>query len=403
VEKPGFEKKRSYDKENAGERGERPFSDRKKPFEKKPFEKKPFGERRERPDGDREKRPYSRDSKPGDRPERKERSTERKPFDKDASRGTKKPFPRSRENEEEAGEKVPYKRRDDVKPYKKASEPEVDKETGKRIFRNPKRKLELEAAENPDAPPPRPRRRKEEEKPIEGPMTLNKYIAHSGECSRRDGAEYVKQGKVRVNGELVLDPGYRVVPGDQVTMLGKKLTPQTNLVYVLLNKPKGFITTTEDPEERKTVMDLVANATTERLYPIGRLDRNTTGVLLLTNDGALAHKLSHPSYNIKKVYQVTLDKNLSRADYDKITKGLTLDDGPVQVDEIAYLENRNEVGVEIHSGRNRIVRRIFESLGYVVEKLDRVMYAGLTKKNVTRGKWRLLTEREIVLLKHFKS
>jgi 23S rRNA pseudouridine2605 synthase len=174
-------------------------------------------------------------------------------------------------------------------------------------------------------------------------------------------------------------------------------------VYVLLNKPKGFITTTEDPEERKTVMDLVANATTERLYPIGRLDRNTTGVLLLTNDGALAHKLSHPSYNIKKVYHVTLDKNLSRADYDKITKGITLDDGVVQVDEIAYLENRNELGLEIHSGRNRVVRRIFESLGYVVEKLDRVVYAGLTKKNVTRGKWRFLTEREVVLLKHFKT
>jgi 23S rRNA pseudouridine2605 synthase len=150
-------------------------------------------------------------------------------------------------------------------------------------------------------------------------------------------------------------------------------------------------------------MDLVANAGTERLYPIGRLDRNTTGVLLLTNDGSLAHKLSHPSYNIKKVYQVTLDKNLSRPDYEKISKGITLEDGLAQVDEIAYLENRNEIGLEIHSGKNRIVRRIFESLGYVVEKLDRVMYAGLTKKNVARGKWRFLTEREVVLLKHFKS
>ena len=234
-------------------------------------------------------------------------------------------------------------------------------------------------------------------------MMLNKYIAHSGECSRRDAAELVKQGKVRVNGELILEPGHRVAPGDTVTLSGKKMTPQKNLVYVLLNKPKDYITTTEDPQERKTVMDLVANAEVDRLYPVGRLDRNTTGLLLLTNDGALAHKLSHPSYNIRKVYHVTLDKKLTKADYDKIFKGLELEDGKVQVDEIAYLEERHEVGVEIHSGRNRIVRRIFESLGYTVEKLDRVIYAGLTKKNLPRGKWRFLDEKEIIFLKHFKN
>lgn len=257
--------------------------------------------------------------------------------------------------------------------------------------------------ENKEALPSKQQPTSIDAKPIEAPMTLNKYIAHSGECSRRDAAELVKQGKVRVNGELVLEPGHRVSPGDIVSLSGKKMTPQKNLVYVLLNKPKGYITTTEDPQERKTVMELVANSGVDRLYPVGRLDRNTTGLLLLTNDGALAHRLSHPSYNIRKVYHVTLDKNLSKTDYEKIFKGVELEDGIAQVDEIAYLETRHEIGLEIHSGRNRIVRRIFESLGYVVEKLDRVTYAGLTKKNLPRGKWRFLDEKEVIYLKHFNK
>ena len=233
-------------------------------------------------------------------------------------------------------------------------------------------------------------------------MMLNKYIAHSGECSRRDAAEMVKQGKVRVNGELILQPAHRVLPGDTVTLGGKKLTPQRGFVYILLNKPKDFITTTEDPQERKTVMELVQNAGVNRLFPIGRLDRKTTGLLLLTNDGNLAHRLSHPSFNIKKVYQVTLNKNLTTIDYHSITKGVMLEDGMANVDSIAYLENRNEIGLEIHSGKNRIVRRIFESMGYTVDKLDRVMYAGLTKKNLPRGKWRFLEDKEVIFLKHFK-
>ncbi|XZF12735.1 pseudouridine synthase [Chitinophagaceae bacterium MMS25-I14] len=238
---------------------------------------------------------------------------------------------------------------------------------------------------------------------VSGPMPLNKYIAHSGQCSRREAADLVKKGKVKVNGEMMLDPGYRVMPEDTVILGGKKLTPQRNFVYILLNKPKGFITTTDDPEGRKTVMELVASAEVERLFPVGRLDRNTTGLLLLTNDGDLTQKLSHPSYEIKKIYQATLDKALSKPDFDKILAGLELEDGPATVDSLAYLENKNEIGLEIHSGKNRIVRRIFESLGYEVEKLDRVMYAGLTKKNIGRGEWRFLTEREVVLLKHFKQ
>ncbi|MGN6477786.1 MAG: pseudouridine synthase, partial [Flavipsychrobacter sp.] len=257
--------------------------------------------------------------------------------------------------------------------------------------------------ENADGKPAKPRKKDGEQQDEPKEMTLNKYISHSGTCSRREAAEMVKQGKVKVNGELALDPGYRVQPYDLVTIAGKKLTPQKNRVYILLNKPKGYITTTDDPEGRDTVMDLVEDATTERLYPVGRLDRNTTGLILLTNDGDLAQKLSHPSYETKKVYQVTLDKPLTKIDFEKILAGLTLEDGEVKVDALSYLDEKNELGIEIHSGRNRIVRRIFESLGYVVEKLDRVMYAGLTKKKLPRGEWRFLEDKEVILLKHFKS
>src|SRR5690606_12175130 len=184
---------------------------------------------------------------------------------------------------------------------------------------------------------------------------------------------------------------------------GEILTVQKNLVYILMNKPKGFITTTEDPKGRRTVMEMVAPHIEERVFPVGRLDRNTTGLLLLTNDGELAQKLAHPKYNIRKVYKATLDKNLNKDDFEKIKAGVILEDGPAPVDELEYLDSKNEIGLEIHSGKNRIVRRIFESLGYEVEKLDRVMYAGLTKKNLPRGKWRYLSEQEIVLLRHFKS
>jgi 23S rRNA pseudouridine2605 synthase len=235
------------------------------------------------------------------------------------------------------------------------------------------------------------------------PMPLNKFIAHSGECSRRDAAELVRQGKAKVNGELIVDPGHKINEGDKVTLSGKKLIPQKGMAYILLNKPKGFITTNDDPQGRRTVMDLVKSAEVGRVYPVGRLDRATTGLILITNDGDLAQRLAHPTHKIKKVYHVTLDKPLTQGDFDKIMEGLTLEDGKAEVDEMAYLEKKTEIGLEIHSGKNRIVRRIFESLGYVVEKLDRVMYAGLTKKNLPRSKWRFLDEREIVLLKHFKS
>ena len=236
-------------------------------------------------------------------------------------------------------------------------------------------------------------------------MPLNKYIAHSGICSRRDAVDIVKSGKVKVNGEVIIEPGYKISPKDSVVVNGKKAFPVKDLVYILLNKPKDYITTTEDERNRKTVLDLIKNASKEKVYPVGRLDRNTSGVLLLTNDGELTQKLTHPSNEIKKVYAVTLDKPLTKADFDAIIKGVALEDGVAAVDSLGYTDNKDktQIGIEIHSGRNRIVRRIFEHLKYDVKGLDRVIFAGLTKKNVDRGKWRFLSEKEVRDLKFFKK
>ncbi|QEH40690.1 pseudouridine synthase [Chitinophaga sp. XS-30] len=238
----------------------------------------------------------------------------------------------------------------------------------------------------------------------ENEMPLNKFIAHCGICSRRKAVDYIKEGKVLVNDEKIIEPAFKVTAKDVVKLNDKRIYIQKNLVYVLLNKPKGYITTTDDPEGRRTVMELVEEAAEERLFPVGRLDRNTSGLLLLTNDGELAQKLAHPKHNIKKIYHVELDKPLTKADFETIIAGVTLEDGVALVDALGYVDNKDkkQIGIEIHSGKNRIVRRIFEHLQYQVEKLDRVMYAGLTKKNVNRGKWRFLTDKEVILLKHFK-
>lgn len=243
------------------------------------------------------------------------------------------------------------------------------------------------------------------QRPVEEKMPLNKYIAHGGICSRRDAAILVKEGKVKVNGEVVLEPGHKIAPTDTVIVNGKKINPVKDLVYILLNKPKDYITTTDDEKGRKTVLDLIKRATPLKVYPVGRLDRNTSGVLLLTNDGDLTQQLTHPSNEVKKVYAVTLDKPLTKNDFDAILKGVTLEDGPAHVDVLSYTDNadKTQIGVEIHSGRNRIVRRIFEHFGYDVKGLDRVVFAGLTKKNVDRGKWRMLSEKEVRDLKYFKK
>jgi 23S rRNA pseudouridine2605 synthase len=231
-------------------------------------------------------------------------------------------------------------------------------------------------------------------------VRLNKYLSNAGVASRRKADELIAAGHVTVNGEVVVEMGHRVQKGDKICFEGNEITPGRK-VYVLLSKPKDTITTTDDPQGRRTVMDLVARASEERLYPIGRLDRNSTGVLLLTNDGDLAQKLSHPSSEIRKIYNVVLNKPLTRNDFELIMEGVTLEDGLVPVDDLAYPNpsDKHEIGIEIHVGRNRIIRRLFEHLGYEVVKLDRVMYAGLTKQTLSRGDWRYLTEKEVLNLR----
>jgi len=237
------------------------------------------------------------------------------------------------------------------------------------------------------------------------PIRLNKYIANSGVCSRREADELIRAGSVKVNGKVVTELGTKVLPTDKVQVKSQTLSIE-KYRYILLNKPKAYLTTVTDPQNRHTVMALIKDACPERVYPVGRLDRNTTGLLLFTNDGTLTKKLTHPRYGIKKIYHVVLDKPLAGTDLQAITKGIELEDGFIKVDRIDYItdgKNKNEIGVELHSGRNRIVRRIFEKLGYTVEKLDRVYFAGLTKKNLPRGKWRFLDEKEISLLKRISS
>jgi 23S rRNA pseudouridine2605 synthase len=286
---------------------------------------------------------------------------------------------------------APVKKFETKKSRVKPSSETAAEETKSKRFKKPDNRI-ITDDKKPHAGDP---------KPATEQMPLNKYIAHAGVCGRREAAELVKDGKVTVNGDKIFEPGYKVSSSDKVIVKGKQVFLQRNAVYILLNKPKDFLTTSSDPQGRKTVLDLVKQATTERVYPVGRLDRNTTGVLLLTNDGELAQKLTHPSFEIKKIYEVTLDKAVTKKDLESITEGITLEDGFVQADAVGYTDAKDKtvVGIEIHSGRNRIVRRIFEHLGYDVKNLDRVMFANLTKKNVERGKWRLLQEKEVRLLK----
>ena len=274
-----------------------------------------------------------------------------------------------------------------------------------------KKKLELRKAAAADKDVSKNRSESSELRPAitvrkqDKTMPLNKYVAHCGICSRRDAVPLIKEGKMRVNDVVILEPGFKVNPNDIVTYGGKKILPEKNLVYILLNKPKDYITTLDDPEGRKTVLDLLRGVTAERIFPVGRLDRNTTGVLLLTNDGDLTQKLSHPSHEVRKIYEVKLDKPLGKLDFERILNGLDLEDGFVRADSLAYTDPKDKsiIGIELHSGRNRIVRRMFESLGYDVRNLDRVMFGNLTKKNVERGKWRYLVEKEIRLLKFMNS
>jgi 23S rRNA pseudouridine2605 synthase len=231
-------------------------------------------------------------------------------------------------------------------------------------------------------------------------MRLNRYIANSGVCSRREADEIISKGLITVNGKKVTGLGTKVTYNDEVRYRGRKLSAEKK-VYILMNKPKGYVTTVEDPHADQTVLDLIGDACPQRVYPVGRLDKNTTGVLLLTNDGDLTGKLTHPKYERKKIYHVFLDKAVQKDDLFRLAQGIQLEDGFVAADAVSYAdtEDRSQIGIELHSGQNRVVRRLFESLGYMVKKLDRVYFAGLTKKNLQRGKWRFLTQKEISKLK----
>lgn len=263
-------------------------------------------------------------------------------------------------------------------------------------------------AKGPKGGRPAPSRRRRPDAavvtPADGMVRLNKYLADAGVCSRREADELIQAGVVKVNGKIVTELGTKVKATDKVSYGGQTLKRET-LRYVLLNKPKDYITTSEDPYNRKTVMELVSNACSERIYPVGRLDRNTLGLLLFTNDGELAKRLMHPRHKVKKLYHVQLNKALTKTDMEKIAAGLELADGKAEVDQIAWVqdaESKKEVGLELHSGKNRIVRRLFEHLGYDVVRLDRVMFAGLTKLNLPRGRWRHLSHKEVSMLKMIK-
>jgi 23S rRNA pseudouridine2605 synthase len=408
---------RPFSKESPG--GERKFGEHtgKRSYGEKPF-KKNFtrGEYKRPSDSEnRSDKPFSKEFRGGERKygeQSGKRSYSDKPFKKNFSRGefrkadsenqSDKPF-----SKESGGRKYgeqPDKRPYTDKPFKKNFNRDDSGESGKpsdrrspgRPFKESFIKSRVAKKEEFVKPSSTP------EKPQDGLIRLNKFIANSGIGSRREADELIQKGLISINGETITQLGTKVKPGDVVRYDDKVLKAEKP-VYILLNKPKGFITTTEDPQERNTVMGLVAGACKERIYPVGRLDRNTTGILLLTNDGDLADKLTHPSYQAKKVYKVELDRPLTKNDFQQIVDGVSLEEGVARVDDLAIIsDDKKTVGLEIHIGWNRIVRRIFESLGYNVERLDRSVYAGLDKKDLSRGQWRFLKPEEVIRLKHFK-
>ncbi|PKP38194.1 MAG: pseudouridine synthase [Bacteroidetes bacterium HGW-Bacteroidetes-14] len=426
-DKPFDGERKPFDRERKPfDRERKPFDRERKPFdrERKPFdgERKPFD--RDRKPFDRDRKPFDRDRKPyGDRPsfdrERKPFDGERKPFDRDRKPfdRDRKPFDRDRkpygdrpsfdrERKPFDGERKPFDR--DRKPFDRDRKP-FDRD--RKPFDRERPSFDRERRpygdrpsfnrERPSFDGPRRVVKKTPSAPKrdDGLVRLNKFIANSGICSRREADEYITAGLVSVNGTIISELGVRVSPNDDIRFNGERLKGEEK-VYIVMNKPKDFVTTLSDPNAEQTVMDLIAGKCTQRVYPVGRLDKQTTGVLLLTNDGELADKLTHPSNNRKKIYHIVLDKNLSKPDFDAILKGIELEDGLIFADSLSYVDEDNaQVGLEIHSGRNRIVRRIFEHLGYKVKRLDRVYFAGLTKKNLRRGQWRFLTDQEATMLK----
>lgn len=373
---------RSDDKRSATDRSEKKqFADRPKSGDRKPFSDK----------SQTEKRPYSDRTGSSKKSFAEKPQGDRKTFSgsKDTDRKTFQP----RDNKF-TDKKTPVKRFND-KPFK-SKQPSEPSSFDRPKYRSDDRKWSSEEHLG----------NKRSKKPAaikdDGLIRLNRFIANAGICSRRKADELIAAGVVSVNGVPVTELGFKVDPAKDLIRYNGENLRREKMVYVLLNKPKDYITTTDDPQERKTVMSLVEKASRERIYPVGRLDRNTTGLLLMTNDGDLAEKLSHPRNNITKLYQVELNKSLSQGDLNKIQFGIELEDGLIKPDQVSYVAggSKKEVGIQIHSGKNRVVRRIFESLGYEVVKLDRVVYSQLTKKDLPRGRWRYLEEKEIIQLKH---
>ena len=378
-DKPAYGERKSGDKPRYEHRdGDKP---RRQYGDKPAYGERSFGDkpRYEHRDGDKPRRQY------GDKPAYGERKFGDKPA----------------YGERKFGDKPRYEHRDGDKPRRQYGDKPAygerkfgdkkygDRKFGDKPYKPGPRKHDDKSASYPKFTP---------EKQV-GEMRLNRFLAQSGLCSRREADDFITAGLVTVNGQIVTQLGTKVLPTDEVKFNDSRVQGEKK-VYLVLNKPKGYVTSLDDPHAGKTVMDLVEGACTERIYPVGRLDKNSLGLLLFTNDGDLTKQLTHPSYLKKKIYQVTLDKPLARADMDRIAEGITLEDGEIFADEISYVkENKQEIGIEIHSGRNRIVRRIFEFLGYTVTKLDRVYYAGLTKKNLKRGAWRFLSREEVERLK----
>ncbi len=406
--KNNFGRKRTTEDENTPRRtsserykktDSRKFSSRDDNNTKKTFRKREEGEERPFTRNDNKPKRFS-DEENKSNYKKREGFEERRPrsFDKND---------KPRKFAENDDSKKPYKRRDaDERPARSFDRDDKPKREYKKRDDNKgglpyERKYEKKTYDRkPSYKKSAPKRKQESE---DGAVRLNKFIANSGICSRREADELIQAGAVMVNGVVVTELGTKIMPTDKV-QYGTETIKREKNVYLLLNKPKGYITTTDDPFDRNTVMTLIADACKERIYPVGRLDRNTTGLLLFTNDGELAKKLTHPSHKVKKVYRAELDKPLTKQDMIKIGEGVQLEDGVVYVDEIAYVEgeSKRDIGVELHSGRNRIVRRIFEAFGYEVVKLDRTVFAGLTKKDLPRGKWRFLTDKEVSFLQMIK-
>lgn len=405
---------------NFDKKSDRPFrSERRTAADGAPFRKssKPLVKRNRASDKD--EKPFRKEEKPFGKPDRSFGKTERsfgrsersfgKPkrsFNKDEKsfKSDERPASRVVKRADKPFGKDEGKFRTEERPRRRIGSTgrRTEESFGKSESRYSNREKQYRTSEKPYRKTEKPVRKsvvKSIKKSDDGSLRLNKYIANSGICSRREADNYITAGLVSVNGTVVTQLGTKVFPTDDIRFNGERLKGEQK-VYILMNKPKDFVTTTSDPHAEKTVLELVRGKCKQRVFPVGRLDKATTGVLLLTNDGELAESLTHPSKERKKIYHIHLDKNLNATDFNKILEGFSLDDGEIHADALSYIEeDKSQLGMEIHSGRNRIVRRIFEHLGYKVKKLDRVYFAGLTKKNLRRGQWRFLSEEEIAFLK----